>query len=40
MRTVLIVDVETTGLEPGDAKLVEVGAVLFDVPQRAVLSQV
>jgi DNA polymerase-3 subunit epsilon len=40
MRTLLIVDVETTGLEPGDAKLVEVGAVLFDVQQRAVLSQV
>ena len=40
MRTLLIVDVETTGLEPGDASLVEVGAVLFDVPQRAVLSQV
>jgi DNA polymerase-3 subunit epsilon len=40
MRTLLIVDVETTGLEPGDAKLVEVGAVLFDVRERAVLSQV
>lgn len=40
MRTVLIVDVETTGLEPGDASVVEVGAVLFDVGQRAVLSQV
>jgi DNA polymerase-3 subunit epsilon len=40
MRTLLIVDVETTGLEPGDASLVEVGAVLFDVGQRAVLSQV
>jgi DNA polymerase-3 subunit epsilon len=40
MRTLLIVDVETTGLEPGDAKLVEVGAVLFDMRERAVLSQV
>jgi DNA polymerase-3 subunit epsilon len=40
MRTILIVDVETTGLEPETGKLVEVGAALFDVRHRAVLSQV
>jgi DNA polymerase III subunit epsilon len=40
MRTVLIIDVETTGLEPSSAHLIEVGAVLFDVSQRSVLSQV
>jgi DNA polymerase III subunit epsilon len=40
MRTILIVDVETTGLEPETGKLVEVGAALFDVPSRSVLSQV
>ena len=40
MRTILIVDVETTGLEPETGKLVEVGAALFDVQHRAVLSQV
>ena len=40
MRTILIVDVETTGLEPETGKLVEVGGALFDVPSRSVLSQV
>lgn len=40
MRTILIVDVETTGLEPDSGKLIEVGAALFDVPSRSVLSQV
>lgn len=36
----LIVDTETTGLEPGHHQCIEVGALLFDVPHRAVLSQV
>jgi DNA polymerase-3 subunit epsilon len=35
----LILDTETTGLEPSSAQCIEVGAVLFHVPQRAVLSQ-
>lgn len=38
--TLLILDTETTGLEPTSAQCIEVGAVLFHVPQRAVLSQV
>ncbi|WP_233128457.1 MULTISPECIES: 3'-5' exonuclease [Synechococcales] len=38
--TLLILDTETTGLEPSSAECIEVGAVLFHVPQRAVLSQV
>jgi DNA polymerase-3 subunit epsilon len=36
----LIVDTETTGLDPAQHRCIEVGAVLFDVPHRAVLSQV
>jgi DNA polymerase-3 subunit epsilon len=40
MERILIVDTETTGLDPATGKLIEVGAVLFDVRQRAVLSQV
>jgi DNA polymerase-3 subunit epsilon len=40
MRTILIVDVETTGLDPATCDLIEVGAVLFDVQRRSVLSQV
>jgi len=38
--TLLILDTETTGLEPTSAQCIEVGAVLFHVPQRVVLSQV
>ena len=38
--TLLILDTETTGLEPSSAQCIEVGAVLFHVPHRAVLSQV
>jgi DNA polymerase-3 subunit epsilon len=36
----LILDTETTGLSPTDGTCIEVGAVLFAVPQRAVLMQV
>ena len=40
MDKVLIVDTETTGLKPEDgAKLIEVGAILFDVELREVISQ-
>ena len=35
----LIVDTETTGLTPAKGRCIEVGAVLFHVPSRAVLSQ-
>jgi DNA polymerase-3 subunit epsilon len=38
--TLLILDTETTGLEPASAQCIELGAVLFHVPTRAVLSQV
>ncbi len=38
-QTLLILDVETTGLEPTQAELCEIGAVLFSVPQRSVLQQ-
>lgn len=36
----LILDTETTGLSPGEHRCIEVGAVLFSVPDRSVLSQV
>ena len=39
-RRLLILDTETTGLDPDRHHCIEVGAVLFDVPHRAVLSQV
>ena len=35
----LIVDTETTGLDPATYALCELGAVLFSVPHRAVISQ-
>jgi DNA polymerase-3 subunit epsilon len=37
--TVLILDTETTGLDPASGQCLEVGAVLFHVPSRAVLGQ-
>ncbi|GDX72092.1 DNA polymerase III subunit epsilon [Cyanobium sp.] len=39
-QRLLILDTETTGLDPDRHHCIEVGAVLFDVPHRAVLSQV
>ena len=38
-KTLLILDTETTGLEPDTHHCIEVGAILFDVPSRAVLAQ-
>jgi DNA polymerase III subunit epsilon len=35
----LLLDCETTGLDPGTAELCEIGAVLFSVPHRSVLQQ-
>ncbi|MFM7635754.1 MAG: 3'-5' exonuclease [Cyanobacteriota bacterium] len=37
--TLLILDTETTGLDPASGQCLEVGAVLFHVPSRAVLAQ-
>jgi DNA polymerase-3 subunit epsilon len=39
-QRLLIIDTETTGLEPQTDRCIEVGAVLFDVAHRSVLSQV
>ena len=36
-QLLLLLDVETTGLDPSADQLCEVGAILFSVPQRAVL---
>ena len=35
----LIIDTETTGLDPKRGQCLEVGAILFHAPQRAVLAQ-
>ena len=40
LRTLLILDTETTGLDPETDQCLEVGAILFDVPSRQVLAQV
>ena len=37
--TLLIIDTETTGLDPELDHCLEVGAILFDVPSRSVLAQ-
>ncbi|MFM2172109.1 MAG: hypothetical protein RLZZ54_36 [Cyanobacteriota bacterium] len=39
-QRLLIIDTETTGLDPQNDRCIEVGAVLFDVAHRSVLSQV
>jgi len=39
-RALLILDTETTGLNPDQGQCIEVGAILFAVAERAVLSQV
>ena len=40
IERLLILDTETTALHPKDGECIEVGAVLFHVPSRSVLSQV
>ena len=39
VRTLLIIDTETTGLDPHLDHCLEVGVILFDVPSRQVLAQ-
>jgi DNA polymerase-3 subunit epsilon len=39
-QRILILDTETTALTPQQGQCIEVGAVLFDVPHRAVLQQI
>ena len=38
-QTLLIIDTETSGLEPDAYHCLEIGAILFDVPSRQVLAQ-
>lgn len=40
LERLLILDTETTALHPDDGECIEVGAVLFHVPSRSVLTQV
>ena len=37
--TLLIIDTETSGLDPQHDQCLEVGCILFDVPSRSVLAQ-
>ena len=39
LQNILILDTETTGLSPADSVCIEVGAILFNVPQKAVVAQ-
>ena len=39
VRSLLILDTETTGLNPDQGQCLEVGAILFDVPSRSILIQ-
>lgn len=39
LQNVLVVDTETTGLSPADSQVIEVGAILFNVPNKAVVTQ-
>lgn len=39
LQNILILDTETTGLSPADSVCIEVGAILFNVPQKAVVTQ-
>jgi DNA polymerase III subunit epsilon len=39
LRSLLLLDVETTGLDPQPDQLCEIGAVLFSLPHRAVIQQ-
>ena len=39
INSVLILDTETSGLDESKDELVEVGCILFNVPTKAVLSQ-
>jgi DNA polymerase-3 subunit epsilon len=39
LQNVLILDTETTGLSPKDSQVIEVGAILFSVPNKAVITQ-
>ena len=40
MPLITLIDVETTGLNPATHEVIEVGAILYSVPHRAVLQQV
>ena len=39
-QTLLIIDTETSGLEPEEHHCLELGAILIDIPSRQILAQI
>lgn len=39
MENIVILDTETTGLDPANGKILEVAAVLYNIPTRSILAQ-
>jgi DNA polymerase-3 subunit epsilon len=40
MNTLLIIDLETTGLDPETDSLIELGAILYSIPERCTIQQI
>jgi DNA polymerase-3 subunit epsilon len=40
MNTLLIIDLETTGLDPEIDSPIELGAILYSIPQRCTIQQI
>lgn len=39
MQNIIIIDTETTGLDPSNGQVVEVAAILYNVPSRSIIAQ-
>jgi DNA polymerase-3 subunit epsilon len=40
IKNILIIDTETTSLKPSDGKLIEVAAILYNLPTKSILNEV